>query len=161
MGDDWSIEWEGAEEFSDRLEELEREAPEHFKAALYRQGQFIMTESVSMTPRDTGNLVGSRFVSAPKMVAGRITVTVGYGAAYALFVHESPGTLKGEPRTSGTGRGDYWDPDAEPEFLKKAIEARSGDFVDGLIEDTEDFIRTGRTLGGVSGDHPTSPGGDG
>jgi len=163
MGSDWTTEWEGADEFSDKLEKLEEEAPEQFGASLYRQSQFVMGVSVSMTPRDTGNLVGSRFVAAPKRVGGRITVEVGYGAAYALAVHEMPGTLKGQPRSEspetiqGTGRGDHWDPDAEPEFLKKAIQKRSSEFVDELIEDTEEFIRTGRAIGKGGKDHPTSP----
>lgn len=55
-----------------------------------------------------------------------VGVIVGYTANYALWVHESPGTLKGKPRGAKKGskrgkyRGHYWDPQgrAQPKFLE-------------------------------------------
>lgn len=87
-----------------------------------------------MTPIDTSNLVNSLY--APRITAtpGGYTGAVGYTAAYARAVHEAPGKLKGLPRADfgktragvafGGGKkvGRYWDPNAEPGFLRKAFE---------------------------------------
>lgn len=100
---------------------------------------FLMTISdraAEKTPVDTSNLINSRFTNVTDYL-GLIEGTVGYTAEYAMAVHEMPGTLMGEPRENfgktaagvefggGTGRGNYWDPNAEPRFLelgrKKAI----------------------------------------
>lgn len=45
---------------------------------------------------------------------------ISYGAGYALFVHEAPGTLMGTrtPR-SPASLGFVWDPTGEPKFLQK------------------------------------------
>lgn len=72
-----------------------------------------------LTPMELGTLVGSRFREVRRGAngwAGRY----GYTAKYAAAVHEKPGTLAGEPRASG--RGKYWDPDGEPQWLVKGFE---------------------------------------
>lgn len=66
------------------------------------------------TPVDTGALINSHFVYIMPE-PGRVVGRTGYTAAYAEFVHEAPGTLKGQARPGN--RGDYWDPNAEPHFL--------------------------------------------
>ena len=97
--------------------------------------------SASLTPMDTGNLLQSMYREV-KNTSGKVSGRVGYTSNYAAAVHGMPGTLKGQPREhfgrtrnysdagpiqsiefgGGTGNGNYWDPDAEPEFLKKAFE---------------------------------------
>ncbi|HCE5819582.1 hypothetical protein [Pseudomonas aeruginosa] len=75
------------------------------------------------TPIDTSTLVNSQ--TAPQITVGPNGVegSVGYTAAYAAAVHEAPGTLAGQPRDENDpGRGDYWDPNAEPEFLTKGFD---------------------------------------
>ena len=47
---------------------------------------------------------------------------------YAAYVHDATGKLKGQPRANG--RGDYWSPHGEPEFLKKAIEEKRDQVVE-------------------------------
>ncbi|HBO4889410.1 TPA: hypothetical protein ACGJ4G_001122 [Pseudomonas aeruginosa] len=77
----------------------------------------------TMTPIDTSTLVNSQ--TAPQITVGPNGVegSVGYTAAYAAAVHEAPGTLAGQPRDENDpGRGDYWDPNAEPEFLTKGFD---------------------------------------
>lgn len=86
-----------------------------------------------LTPIDTGNLLRSRFREVTK--SGNTWVgRYGYTAAYAAAVHGASGKLKGQPRGhfgktragqefgGGTQVGNYWDPDAEPEFLTKGFE---------------------------------------
>lgn len=80
--------------------------------------------AATMTPIDTSALINSQFrmvETSGKKVKG----TMGYTAAYAAAVHDKPGTLLGTntPRSkSDPSRGNVWDPDAEPEFLRKAFE---------------------------------------
>lgn len=80
--------------------------------------------AATMTPIDTGNLVGSQFRRV-QTSGTKVTGIMGYTAAYAAAVHDKPGTLLGTntPRSkSDPSRGNVWDPDAEPEFLRKAFE---------------------------------------
>jgi hypothetical protein len=80
--------------------------------------------AATMTPIDTSNLINSQY---RKITAygTRVVGAIGYTAAYAAAVHDKPGTLlnTNTPRsTSDPSRGNVWDPDAEPEFLRKAFE---------------------------------------
>ena len=85
------------------------------------------------TPADTGNLRNSQYRVIDRY-AGGLRGRVGYTAAYALYVHQASGKLKGQPRAhfgktrdgvefgGGTGVGNYWDPDGKPQFLRLAFE---------------------------------------
>lgn len=72
------------------------------------------------TPIDTSNLVNSQ--TAPQMTSTQqgMKGRVMYTAAYAAAVHSAKGTLKGEDRPGN--RGQYWDPDGEPEYLSEGFE---------------------------------------
>ena len=49
--------------------------------------------------------------------------TLYYGADYAAYVHEAPGTLMGTDTQRSPARlGFVWGPNGEPKFLEKAIE---------------------------------------
>jgi hypothetical protein len=86
-----------------------------------------------ITPIDTGNLLRSRFREVTPQGNGWVG-RYGYTASYAAAVHGMSGKLKGQPRAhfgktkagqefgGGTGVGNYWDPNAEPEFLTKGFE---------------------------------------
>lgn len=77
-----------------------------------------------MTPIDTSNLINSQYRRITAY-GNRVVGAIGYTAAYAAAVHDKPGTLLGTntPRSkSDPSRGNVWDPDAEPEFLRKAFE---------------------------------------
>lgn len=80
--------------------------------------------AATMTPIDSSALINSQF---RRVETSGTTVKgiMGYTAAYAAAVHDKKGTLKGTntPRSkSDPSRGNFWDPDAEPEFLRKAFE---------------------------------------
>lgn len=78
--------------------------------------------AASLTPMDTGNLLQSMFREV-KPHGNGYTARIGFTANYAAAVHAMPGTMRGQPRDpNDPSRGDFWDPDAEPEFLTKAIE---------------------------------------
>jgi hypothetical protein len=88
-----------------------------------------------LTPMDTGYLANSQYAPQITVKRGKVSGIVGYTASYALAVANMPGKLKGQPRGhfgrtgagvdfgGGTGKGNYWDPNAEPDFLAKGFEA--------------------------------------
>lgn len=95
-----------------------------------------------ITPIDTSNLVNSQFRKVER-TGEKITGELGYGAAYALYVHRAPMKLKGQPRANfgrtregvefggGSGQGNYWDPNGENMFLEKGVqEMVEQDFVE-------------------------------
>lgn len=75
-------------------------------------------------PVEYGFLRGSQYRKI-QMRGTAYVGAVGYTAEYAAAVHDAKGTLKGQPRPSG--RGNYWDPDAQPGFLSKAFEDHRDD----------------------------------
>ena len=94
--------------------------------------------SATITPIDSSFLVNS--LGKPQITG--TSGTVGYMAEYAKWVHEMSGKLKGQPRAhfgrlgnhseagpqqmtpfgGGTGKGNYWDPRGEPQFLTKGFD---------------------------------------
>ncbi|EPO5316269.1 HK97 gp10 family phage protein [Escherichia coli] len=93
------------------------------------------------TPRDTGTLINGYYITIDENADGA-HATLGNTARYAFWVHEMPGTLKGQPREhfgktsegiafgGGTGRGEYWDPNAYPKFLERALEEHYSEYMD-------------------------------
>jgi len=92
--------------------------------------------AAQITPIHTSTLVNSQFRELRPMPEGMMG-RVGYTASYASRVNAAEGTLKGKPRPDGSGN--YWDPDAEPDFLRKGFE-RDG------IDDIRSTIRRGYKL---------------
>jgi hypothetical protein len=91
-------------------------------AGLYEAGLKVQASAQRRVPVDTGNLKASAYTR--KDPGGQPQVEVGFTAAYAVFVHENlEMKLKGVPRTSGSGKGRYWDPQgrAGPKFLQNAV----------------------------------------
>ncbi|KLN96205.1 MULTISPECIES: hypothetical protein [Morganellaceae] len=69
---------------------------------------------------ETSNLINNRtqrLIEKGTAVTGRLI----YSAAYAAYVHEASGKLKGKPR-AGENKGNYWDPNGRPKFLKIGFE---------------------------------------
>lgn len=88
------------------------------RIALTKVGLRVKADSVKNAPADTGNLRGSAYHDVRDD-----SVFVGFTAAYAPFVHENlEQKLKGQPRTSGTGKGRYWD-SGGPKFLSRAVQS--------------------------------------
>ena len=112
-----------------KIEEISKERTRRAVYAILSQGQ---TMAALMVPIDTGFLINSAF--GPVMMQDGKTGRVGYAAEYAKWVHDAPGTLRGQPRADfgktatgvgfggGTGVGTYWSPAGEPGFLVKGFE---------------------------------------
>ena len=105
--------------------------PSAAEKAMHVATSIIGGYATLMTPVDTSNLINSQY-RIVKNTGTKVVAAIGYTAKYAAAVHEMSGKLKGQPRThfgvtkagvafgGGTERGNYWDPDAEPQFLRKA-----------------------------------------
>lgn len=93
-------------------------------------GLFLQRESQKLVPVDTGNLKASAFTRASG-IGFKAKVTVGYTAAYAIYVHENQEMkLKGQPRPNdgvGGKRSRYWDPQgrAQNDFLAQPARTRA------------------------------------
>jgi len=85
----------------------------------------IEVESATITPVDTSFLINSKFSRIWRSTSGW-NAEAGYGANYAMYVHNKPGTL--------LGTGLAWKPDAEPQFLAKAIKTVLEQDLDAIIE---------------------------
>ena len=93
-----------------------------------------MTSVARITPIDTSNLINSQYrelTPTPKGWNGK----VGYAANYAAYVNNAKGTLKGKKRTGEKSKGNYWDPNAEPNFINKGFERDGKEAIEKVIRD--------------------------
>lgn len=129
----------GVKRVRERLkQELKEITDKKTHEVLWRVGMLAGGFAANMTPVDTGFLINSQFQYIGNTAKG-MQLRLGYTARYAEWVHNMPGTLKGQPREhfgktsegvefgGGTGKGKYWDPNAEPEFLRKGIDENLGE----------------------------------
>lgn len=93
----------------------------------------VGTESAARIPIDTSNLINSQYQDM-NLIGTKVVGRIGYSAAYAAYVHNASGKLKGKPRSSvssfntsdgrtafASDQGNFWDPHGEPQFLLKAV----------------------------------------
>lgn len=130
------------------IEQIKRQLREQIKeigrdaaTAAYVIANEVMNTAAMDTPQDTGTLINGYYINVEDNPDGA-HATVGNTARYAYWVHEMPGTLKGQPREhfgktregiafgGGTGRGNYWDPDADPKFLERALNDHKAEYMD-------------------------------
>lgn len=93
--------------------------PSDAEKAMHVATSIIGGYATLMTPVDTSNLINSQY-RIVKNTGTKVIAAIGYTAKYAAAVHEKPGTLRGAGVMRPSGRGAFWSPDAEPEFLSKA-----------------------------------------
>lgn len=79
------------------------------------------SNAAARTPRENSVLINSQFERVDTKL-DRVVGTVGYTAEYALAVHEAAGKLLGLNVPRPSGKGVYWGPSGEPEFLRKGFE---------------------------------------
>lgn len=89
--------------------------------------------SAIYTPVANSILINSQFRRIEDN-GGKIIGEIGYGADYAVYVHEAPGKLKGlgvyrYPKRLGI----VWSPNGEPQFLEKGVNEM-------LQEDSQEII---------------------
>lgn len=148
------------------LEQYGKTAPNALARALYEEGLALEAESTPRVPVDSGRLRATHFVSPPTQTgAGQVTVDVGYGTDYAVYVHErtevrayakdehgnkveayGPGKLL---KFSAAGTG--------PKFLENAYHERLGGFSERLAKRTKRNIDQGLFTVALSPNVPPRP----
>lgn len=82
-----SVRVEGLEEVTKNLNAEIKKIEGKTMGGLLKAGYIVQAEALRRTPVDTGNLRGSSYTR--KAQDGSLSVEIGYGAAYALYVHEN------------------------------------------------------------------------
>jgi hypothetical protein len=114
---------EGLQRTLDNLNKKIADAKNASHAGLLAAAIFAEIEAKKLVPREYSNLFASSFArKTPESRSDELSAEVGFGAAYALYIHENmEQKLKGEPRPSGLGV--YWGPSGQPKFLEAPIQA--------------------------------------
>lgn len=106
----------GTSEMVAKLKRIADKFPDYVGAALYQEAQILMTEAKRRTPVEHGDLRASGLVARPEREGRRISVTLSFGTAYAVFVHENLTANHANPPFGG----------GQAKFLESVIdEARS------------------------------------
>lgn len=120
----------------DVLQALNREIygiHERTLAGLLKGGLIIQRDAQLHVPVEYGVLKQSAYT---RPGADKLSVEVGFSAAYAGYVHENlEMKLKGEPRPSGLGV--YWGPRGEARFLANAVERTREKVLKAIQKDAE------------------------
>lgn len=149
MAAGWGAKTEGLEEVEKKLNEAIEKKHQFTIAGLWAGGLIIQRSSMQKVPVEYGNLRGSAYTRRALRGSTQIVIEkrefapvdpmtdpdvieVGFGAAYALWVHEAEQHMKGMPRPSGLGV--YWGPRGEPQFLEKAVEEEMSNVVRVIVE---------------------------
>lgn len=84
-----SVDIQGLLQTTQALQQWGARASAAYAGAIYMLGTNVLSTSMKLAPADTGYLRASRYLRRPEVIAGgAFTMELGYGAPYALFVHE-------------------------------------------------------------------------
>lgn len=133
----WGARTEGLDKVVRDLNEAIERKHDYTLAGLWAAGLTLQRAAMKKVPVEYGNLRGSAYTR--RLLRGGIdiqierkefapvapltdpnVIEVGFGAAYALWLHEKEDTpWEGQPRQSGLGV--YWGPNGRPKFLEEAV----------------------------------------
>lgn len=98
-------------------------------AGLMAGGLIVQAGAQKKVPVEYGNLRGSAYTR--KAQSNPRAVEVGFGAEYAIYVHENlEMAWKGRPRRSKVGV--YWGPSGESQFLLKSIRENKNSVIEAV-----------------------------
>jgi hypothetical protein len=86
-------------------------------AAVYQEGEAVLTLAKEKCPVDTGRLRATGYVAPPVQDGDRLSCETGFGTDYAIYVHENLAAAH---------------PVGEAKFLEKALLERSSGFLERL-----------------------------
>jgi hypothetical protein len=110
-----SVRVEGVEDVLNNLNSEIGKIEGKTMAGLLEAGFIVQADAQRKAPIDTGNLRGSAYTR--KTIDGSMSVEVGFGAAYALWVHENM---------------DSYHPTGQAKFLESALTENSGAVLDAI-----------------------------
>lgn len=84
----FSIEIKGIDEMIARLDRIPDEALDVLEKTVKENAHHLIAESKKQCPVDTGRLRGTATVGRVKRKSQEVSVEVGYGTDYAIYVHE-------------------------------------------------------------------------
>lgn len=115
--------------------------------ALYQQANEIIADSVTnYVPKDTGFLADSQKVEPPQMTDREVSVSFGFGAEYAVYVHENPGAGKTQGVSPQGKKYASWSRTGEWKFLETPMKAKAPEAVEGLRYAIQDLIERKRAI---------------
>jgi len=126
----------GIKEVLARMHEASEKMGRGCARGLKKAGLRLQRESQRLVPVDYGVLKASAFTRSEGEGFGT-AVTVGYTAAYAVYVHENVEMkLKGEPRNP-PHKGRYWDPQGrgQSKFLEEPVRRLNTDMRADIIKE--------------------------
>lgn len=133
-------------------------------AALYQEGLALDAEAVKRTPVDTGRLRASHYVSPPVQEGSGLTVEVGFGTEYAVYVHEMTGApmVQDEDGTWQRAHGPaklikFRAAGTGAKFLQNAMNDRSAGFLERVQKRIRKNLRSGVTSAVLDPAVPTAP----
>lgn len=137
-----SFELEGAEEMKANLQKQSRAYQLAVAASLYEEGLGIDALAIRKVPVDFGRLRSTAYCAPPIIEDAEISVTVGFGTEYAVYVHE---------------RTELRHTTGEAKFLEHAFDERADGFLDRLARRIDAHIEEGTGVVAL-GNFPTNPG---
>jgi hypothetical protein len=136
-----SVQITGTGKVLERIAKLRRLAPEALAAATYIATSTVISTAMRLTPVDTGWLRSSRFVRLPVISGDRFTIEAGFGATYAIFVHEID-------RNYVVG---------EWKFLQTAVAYHRASMLEEIARMAAGMMASGRGIDSLPKMHPTEP----
>lgn len=139
-----TLDVKGTKELRQAIRDFQVKAEGAFAAALYDEALQLdrKAQGSRFCPVDTGRMRATHYVSPP-MKTGRMIVTeIGYGVAYAVYVHE---------------RDDLKHPVGTDHWLKKALEERAQGMLGRLATKTERALSKGWGVEAIPATAPTKP----
>ena len=103
------------------------------EAVLTEEAEDIIAAADELVPADIGNLKGSKFVEAPNVLGGDVTVELGYGntaTLYAKSVHENPRSGQTGGRTPSGGKRRTFAKVGQWKFLETPFVASTAGWLD-------------------------------
>lgn len=129
-----------------RIEAIGKHTPNVVAIALYQEAGTIIEDSVNnYAPHDTGYLKNTAKVELPAVNNREVSVEFGFGAEYALAVHENPRTGitegvspsgKKYPSHSRTGGWKYLEEPLKSHAPEVAVKLRKD--IDAFVESLQD-----------------------
>lgn len=131
----------GMEGLHARIEAIGRNTPNVVAIALHEEAQTILADSVTnYVPFDTGNLAGSAKVELPVVSGNTVSVELGYGAEYALSVHENPRSGKTGGTSPSGASYRSWASRGEWKYLEQPLKAHSPEVAHVLRTAIDDYV---------------------
>ena len=105
------------------------------EAVLTEEAEDVITSADEIVPADLGNLKGSKFVEAPNVLGGDVTVELGYGntaTLYAKSVHENVRSGQTGGRTPSGGTRKTWAKVGQWKYLETPFVASAAGWLDRI-----------------------------